>query len=235
MKKIILIDDNRQNQREKYGASFVDNEEFSDCLMHIEKLNDSSDLSFLNDAACVLLHDSFSDFVEGEFKATSQNAKENILDFVQDNDIPYVLFSDGHSPTADWREEYPNIVWGIKKSAFYQNLRDFVESYQQTNQVDVRIIAYGKDVTKHLMFKWYQDIIGGIKTTCAEEPITITDINKVALKQFIEGASPKVGITFNQLMYDIDDGLVTVRNFKDNINRIIDSVQKYGKNISTWK
>ena len=36
MNKIILIDDNKSNQREIYGATFVDNGEFGDCLIHKE-------------------------------------------------------------------------------------------------------------------------------------------------------------------------------------------------------
>ena len=39
MNKIILIDDNKSNQREIYGASFVDDEEYEDCLVHKEHLN----------------------------------------------------------------------------------------------------------------------------------------------------------------------------------------------------
>ena len=66
MKKLVLIDDNIEHQREAYGASFVDNEEYSDCLIHIEKVNSQSDLSFLNDVACVMIHDSLADFIDGK-------------------------------------------------------------------------------------------------------------------------------------------------------------------------
>lgn len=63
MNKIILIDDNKSNQREIYGATFVDNGEFEDCLIHKEELNENSDFSFLDDAACVLLHDSLTEIM----------------------------------------------------------------------------------------------------------------------------------------------------------------------------
>lgn len=46
MNKIVLIDDNKSNQREIYGAAFVDDEEYNDCLIHKEELNENSDLSF---------------------------------------------------------------------------------------------------------------------------------------------------------------------------------------------
>ena len=46
MKKIILIDDNKSNQREIYGATFVDNEEYEDCLVHKEHLNENGWILF---------------------------------------------------------------------------------------------------------------------------------------------------------------------------------------------
>ena len=95
MNKIILIDDNQSNLREIYGASFVDLEEYEDCLFHVEQLNENSDFSFLDDAACVLLHDSFEDYVDGKYVSGSQMARARINDKIKDK-IPYVVFSDGH-------------------------------------------------------------------------------------------------------------------------------------------
>ena len=94
MKKIILIDDNKSNQREIYGATFVDLEEYEDCLFHVEQLNENSDFSFLDDAACVLLHDSFEDYVDGKFVSGSRMAKEFVREKIKANNIPYVVFSD---------------------------------------------------------------------------------------------------------------------------------------------
>jgi len=235
MKKIYLIDDNRDNKREEYGASYVDREEFADCLVHLEKLCADSDFSFLNDAVCVMIHDTFVDYIDNQYQEDSKKSREKILDFVQNKNIPYVCFTDGYSLSANWQEDHPNIIWSIKKSEFYYNLRDFLEAYRKTEVVDVRILAFGQDFLKHLMLKWYQEIISNIKNDNDDAIMTFSDINKTSLQKFIDNSQTKVGITYNQLMSNIDDGIVTIRNFKDNINRIIDGVQKYGKNISVWK
>jgi len=235
MKMIYLIDDNRDNKRDEYGAGYIDQGEFDDCLIHYEKLNIKSDFSFLDNAACVMIHDTFVDYIDNQYKEDSKKAREKILDVVQTKKIPYVCFTDGYSLSANWQEEHPGIVFGIKKSEFYYNLREFLETYRKTDVVDVRIIAFGSDFMKLFMFKWYQNIIGSIQNDDENAIITFEDIDKHSLQKFIKNSEPKVGISFNQLMNDIDDGKVTIRNFKDNVNRIIDGVQKYGKNISVWK
>ena len=78
MKKILLIDDNSKNQREVYDASFVDEEEYSDCLSHVEQVNSQSDLSFLDDVSCVMIHDSLEDYINGEYKSDSHKADDGV-------------------------------------------------------------------------------------------------------------------------------------------------------------
>ena len=116
MNKIVLIDDNKSNQREIYGAAFVDDEEYNDCLIHKEELNENSDFSFLDDAACVLLHDSLADYVDGKYVSGSRMAKESVMEKIKADNIHYVVFSDGHSVIGDWSQTNPNVVRSIKKS-----------------------------------------------------------------------------------------------------------------------
>lgn len=234
-KKIILIDDNSKNQREEYNASFVDNELYSDCLNHFERLNSDSDFSFINNAACVMLHDSLEDYINGKFQADSHKAKEIIEDWYLKNNIPYVLFSDGHSDVADWREDKPNIVYSIKKSKFYHNLRDFLNHYKETSTLDLRIIAYGKDFIKQMMSEWGQSIISGLNNLNDNDILSTSLIDRHALRKFIENAHPKIGLNFKDLMCDIEDEKVTVGQFITNISNIISCVKKYGKNICIWK
>lgn len=235
MKKIILIDDNSKNQRVAYGASYVDEGIFSDILVHVEKLNSQSDLSFLNEASCVMMHDSLEDYVNDEFVSSSHKAKERIEDMIQEMKIPYVLFSDGHAPTAEWREETPTIVYSIKKSEFYRHFKDFIESYQTTGKLDMRIIAYGKDYLKELICKWCQTLIANVTNFEGDKILDLASMDKKSLRLVIENTQPKIGISFDDLMCDIEDECVTVSQFRTNINNVISSVKKYGKNISSWK
>ena len=235
MKKVVLIDDNSKNQRGVYDASFVDDEEYSDCLFHVEKVNSKSDLSFLNDASCVMIHDSLDDYDGGEFKSDSHKAKEKIEEDVQSMDLPYVLFSDGHSMTADWREGIPNVVFSIKKSEFYRHLKPFLDHYRETGEVDLRLIAYGKDFLKQLMSQWCQTIISKLANIPDDEVINTSMIDNRSLRLIIENAQPKIGVSFDDVMCDIEDGHITAGCLRNNINNILSSVKKYGKNISSWK
>ena len=235
MKKILLIDDNSKNQREVYDASFVDDELYSDCLSHIEKVNSQSDLSFLNDVSCVMIHDSLEDYVNGEFKSDSHKAKDRIEEIIQSKDLPYVLFSDGHGMTADWREDMPNVVFSIKKSEFYRHLKFFLDYYRETGKLDMRLIAYGKDFLKQLMSMWCQAFIAKLADTPDDEVIDMSKIDKRSLRLIIDNAQPKIGVSFDNVMCDIEDGNITAGRLRDNINNILSSIKKYGKNISSWK
>ena len=235
MKKILLIDDNSKNQREVYDASFVDEEEYSDCLSHIEQVNSQSDLSFLDDASCVMIHDSLEDYINGEYKSDSHKAKDRIEDIIQSKNLPYVLFSDGHGMTADWREDMPNVVFSIKKSEFYRHLKAFLDNNRETGKLDMRLIAYGKDFLKHLMSLWCQAVISKLGATSDDEVIDTSKIDNRSLRLIIENAQPKVSVSFNDVMCDIEDGNITAGNLRNNINNILSSVKKYGKNISSWK
>lgn len=235
VKKVLLIDDNSKNQREVYDAAFVDEEEYSDCLSHVEQVNSQSDLSFLDEVSCVMIHDSLEDYVDGEFKSDSHKAKDRIEDVIQSKNLPFVLFSDGHGMTADWREDMPNVVFSIKKSEFYRRLKSFLDNYRETGELDMRMIAYGKDFLKDLMSMWCQAFITKLADTPDDEAIDTSKIDKRSLRLIIKNAQPKIGTSFDDVMCDIEDGNITAACLRNNINNILSSVKKYGKNISSWK
>lgn len=235
MKKIYLIDDNSKNQRELYGASFVDDDKYKDLLCHIEKINAQTDLSFIDNAVCVMMHESLEDFIDGEFRKDSHKAEECLEKIIQDSNIPYVLFSDGHAMTAEWREETPYIVYSLKKSEFYRHLEDFIINYIASGNIDMKIIAYGRDITKHLISKWYQSIIVSIAKKGDHDILEIGMFNNKDLRMIIENSLPEIGISFNDLMCKIEDGDVTIGQFRYNLNNVISNFKKYGKNISSWK
>jgi hypothetical protein len=146
-----------------------------------------------------------------------------------------VLFSDGHSMTADWREDMPNVVFSIKKSEFYRHLKPFLDNYRETGKLDMRLIAYGKDFLKQLMTMWCQAFITKLADTPDNEVIDISKIDKRSLRLIIENAQPKIGVSFDDIMCDIEDGNITAGCLRNNINNILSSIKKYGKNISSWK
>ena len=226
MKKIILIDDNKSNQREIYGATFVDNEEYEDCLVHKEHLNENSDFSFLDDAACVLLHDSFEDYVDGKYVSGSQMARARINDKIKDK-IPYVVFSDGHSIIGDWNPSERNVVRSIKKSEFYRNLKGFLDAYRESSHINLRLIAYGSDYEKRELVILLQKVFDELKNINDKEILTFSFIDADLLERFFKKVKHVSSLTYVKLCDSINAGKLTVGKFKAYINSLASHAIKY--------
>lgn len=228
MNKIILIDDNKSNQREIYGASFVDREEYADCLVHEERVNENSDFSFLDDATCILLHDSLADYVDGHYVSSGRMAKEIIMEKIQAYNIPYVIFSDGHSIIGEWSQDKPYVVRSIKKSEFYRNLKGFLDTYRESKSIDLRLIAYGNDFLKRELVYLLQLINDGLINVNDKEILSFTSINTTLLEQFLEKVKHvSNNMTFDKLCDSIKAGKLTVGKFKAYINSLVSHAIRY--------
>ena len=227
MNKIILIDDNKSNQREIYGATFVDNEEYEDCLVHKERLNENSDFSFLADAVCVLLHDSLADCVDGKFVSGSRMAKELVMDKIKTNHIPYVVFSDGHSIIGEWSQSYPNVVKSIKKSEFYRNLKGFLDLYCESGHIDLRLIAYGSDYEKRELIYLLQKIFDNLSNVNDNDSLTLSLVDTDLLERFFEKAKHVSRLTYETLIESINNGKFSIGRFKAYINFLASHAIKY--------
>ena len=226
MNKIILIDDNQSNLREIYGASFVDLEEYEDCLFHVEQLNENSDFSFLDDAACVLLHDSLEDYVDGKYVSGSRKAKELIWNKIKDK-IPYVKFSDGHSIIGDWNPSERNVVRSIKKSEFYRNLKGFLDTYRESSHIDLRLIAYGSDYEKRELVVLLQKVFDELKNVNDKEILTFSFVDTDLLERFFKKVKHVSSLTYEKLCDSINAGKLTVSKFKAYINSLASHAIKY--------
>lgn len=226
MNKIILIDDNQSNLREIYGASFVDLEEYEDCLFHVEQLNENSDFSFLDDAACVLLHDSLEDYVDGKYVSGSRKAKELIWNKIKDK-IPYVKFSDGHSIIGDWNPSERNVVRSIKKSEFYRNLKGFLDVYRESSHIDLRLIAYGSDYEKRELVILLQKVFNQLKNVNDKEILTFSFVDTDLLERFFKKVKHVSSLTYEKLCDSINAGKLTVGKFKAYINSLASHAIKY--------
>ena len=226
MSKIILIDDNQSNLREIYGASFVDLEEYEDCLFHVEQLNENSDFSFLDDAACVLLHDSLEDYVDGKYVSGSRKAKELIWNKIKDK-IPFVKFSDGHSIIGDWNPSEPNVVRSIKKSEFYRNLKEFLDAYRESSHIDLRLIAYGSDYEKRELVVLLQKVFDELKNVNDKEILTFSLVDTDLLERFFKKVKHVSSLTYEKLCDSINAGKLTVGKFKAYINSLASHAIKY--------
>jgi hypothetical protein len=114
-------------------------------------------------------------------------------------------------------------------------LKSFLDHYRETEEIDLRLIAYGKDFLKQMMSRWCQAVISKLADTPDDEVIDTAKIDNRSLRLIVENARPKIGVSFDDVMCDIEDGNITAGCLRNNINRILSSVKKYGKNISSWK
>lgn len=239
MKKLYLIDDDSKNQRTSYGASFVNDGVYADILCHIEKVNEDFDLCGVSEAACLMVHESLEDYVDGHFLPTSHIAQDNLIHFADTNSIPYVCFSDGHEKIGDF-DSSGNIV-ALKKSEFYGRLKHFLDFYRDKGTIDLRLLAYGKNYKKHEFERWIKSLYLKISRKQSTDRLTLSDVmpkdnhEPQYLKNIIDGAQPAVGIDYNDLLDAIEDDDLTVGEFKRNINHIFNSISKYGTNTHTWK
>lgn len=227
MNKIILIDDNKSNQREFYGAAFVDNDYYKECLIHKEKLNENSDFSFLENAECVLLHDSLADYVEGQYVSSSRMAREAIMEKIKTNNIPYVLFSDGHSVIGDWNQTNPNVVRSIKKSEFYRNLEGFIKTFRETGVIDLRIIAYGSSFEERELIYLLQQIFDELNKYNDKDILTLSFTNLDLLERFYDKIKLVSHISYEKLCGSIKAGKLTVGMYKAFINSLASHAIKY--------
>lgn len=244
---IYLIDDNQHNQRfNNYNITFIEEGTFDGYLTSIEKLeaknsiSDTSHLEFLKNADCIFLHSTTEDydkdkgFLSGSTK-NAKNIKEEIAKWGEL--IPLVLFSNTLSMNeVEYSyESNPNYISSIKKNLFYERLYDFMEYYKNTNKVELRIIAWGKNFIREEISKLAIEILQALDSKKASDILLLSDLSKVlkSLKSFIELSFSSENL--NEILNDIEDNPLEVKGFKKKINQITESFSKYGKNIYSWK
>lgn len=234
MKKIFLIDDNEDGNRLKYGAGYVDEGVYQDVLKSIDKLSPKDSLDFINDSACILLHKSFNDFFNGVYHDGSQKVKTSIMNHpLVGRTIPVVLFSDGDTnDLGDYRE---NAILSLSKRAFYRRLEDFVLHYQDTHEIDLKILAYGPNYISYLVNRYATLLFSKIQDLQNNEKLPATKVHCEEMAQIVALSQPSIGKIYKDIILDLVTNPITVQEFKNRINNILESIQDYGKNITTWK
>lgn len=242
---IYLIDDNQNNQRlNEYQISFIEENVYSDYLTNIEKLEKlggASDISHLNfltkNAKCILLHSTIEDvdlkgnYIEG---ATTNSIK--IKEVISDDGkkIPLVLFSNRMEQLADFDyDANPNFIRSIKKNVFYMRLWNFVENYKTTGEIELRIIAYGKNFLASETRKLANSLLEPIALKSSNTLLKLTDIkNQRSFKIFISDSFPS--LNWKEVLFDLEDNPITIEQFRSKIDKVTESINKYGKNIYSW-
>lgn len=239
MKKIVLIDDNGDGSRQRYGGSLVDDGVYQDILINIDKINAESNMDFLQSAACILMHKTLRDYYDGQFHEDSQKVK-NIIRFKYPeigSNIPLVLFSDGDDlyDIGDYNPKSPNIIHSLSKKAFYNRLDDFVNYYRNTEKIELRILAYGKDFSTILAERLSTSLFTRLVGFDENDILPAVKIHCDEMRQFVELSQPGIGKSYNEILTRIQLFPTTVCEFKNQINNILENFQDYGKNYYCWK
>lgn len=241
---IYLIDDNQNWHRENIGINFVNDEVYADVLMTIEKiekraLSDLSHLDYLKEADCILLHYSTEDYdFDNEFfiSGSRTNVVKIVESIAEEGDkIPLVLFSNGMGePIVDDKDNI-RFIREINKNVFYSHLFDFIEHYKKSGKIELRIVAWGKNyVSKEIsaLGVLLLDKLAYLKGDDKFDIKFCADIQS-ELQRFIELSLTKDDISV--ILEDLKNNPVTINEFREKINLIIESFLKYGKNIYPWK
>lgn len=234
-KKIYLIDDNKDGNREQYGGYF-DNSIFSDVFCEISKISLSDDLSFIDNAACILIHNTLNDYYDGGFHEDSQKVVAKVRGWSGMGDtIPVVYFSDGFtSDRGEYNPDTPNVIYCISKRAFYSRLESFVANYKQTGHIELRLLAFGKNYEKEVVERAVTEVYKRLQEYTDTDTLDVTLIACPEMEQIVELSQPALGVDYVGLINSLQITPITIEEFKDKINFILESFIDYGKNYYSW-
>jgi hypothetical protein len=207
-------------------------------LEKCEKVGDISHLAFLEDAKCILLHTTTEDWnaEKGFLSGSTSNVEKIRADIADCGDkIPLVLFSNGMGEPVYSYKEKPNIIWGIKKNILYEHLYDFVEHYKDRNEIELRILAWGRNFRAKEISLLANDFLETIVLLNGIETFEISKLSdkQQVFKTFIEISISDVN--YQDILNNLENNPINIAEFRNKLNLIIESFLKYGKNIYPWK
>lgn len=232
---IYLIDDNQYEQNKLSDIK-------SETLRIISKIPKRGNydylnhLNYLNNANCILLHDGTEDVDNnGNFINGSHT---NVLKIKEDickngKKIPLVIFSLGMSEEAEFNpEKTPNCIYAINKKIFYRRLGKFLDKYTQTGQVDLNLIAYGENAELHKLRLLSDEILKKISGLDTHKELSLSNVPIDKLRRYLEILLPQR--KYNDILNQIEDEKITIKDYKEKINSFFNSYKNYGKNIYDW-
>ncbi len=221
---IYLIDDSKL---EDFNAYYVFDDKYKNILTIVRNISDFSKVvDMLSNACCIMVHNTF---------CGSQNVKNECSRIARYGErIPLIVFSAGDSENAVVSTT-TNAIMSLRKGVFYNRLRLFLDSYIKDRIINLKLIAYGKDYVKVEIRNLSKHILSAV---AGEEGVmNVFSLAKIAkdTKKLVTLSSPKIGVSYEDLMKKLKSTPTTFACFRNNINNIVISFEQYGKNIYTWK
>ena len=228
---IYLFDDTS----DLYISKYINILEFTDVLVHISgisgrevKLMEPS----LRNAEWIFIHKSFKDS-EGGPREVYDYVVNDIADY--GDEVPLILFSDEDRPEPQIDRDYKNLIEAYKKSVFYSRLSSFLENRRMSGETKIDLLLYGAGVEIDKVAESGTRILTANRTKDDDDIIRLEDFSAADMMYVINSARPNIEIEYATLMQLIEQGRISARTLRRNINGIIESFIVYGTNIHHWE
>lgn len=228
---IYLFDDTS----DLYISKYINTLEFTDVLVHISavsgrevKLMEPS----LRGAEWIFIHKSFKDS-EGGPREVYDYVVNDIADY--GDEVPLILFSDEDRPEPQIDRDYKNLIEAYKKSVFYSRLSSFLENRRSLGEAKIDLLLYGAGVEVEKVTESGGRILTSNRTKADNDIISLDDFSAADMMYVINSARPNIEMEYATLMQLIEQGRISARTLRRNINGIIESFIVYGTNIHHWE
>lgn len=228
---IYLFDDTS----DLYISKYINTLEFTDVLVHVSavsgrevKLMEPS----LRGAEWIFIHKSFKDS-EGGPREVYDYVVNDIADY--GDEVPLILFSDEDRPEPQIDRDYKNLIEAYKKSVFYSRLSSFLENRRSLGEAKIDLLLYGAGVEVEKVTESGGRILTSNRTKADNDIISLDDFSAADMMYVINSARPNIEMEYATLMQLVEQGRISARTLRRNINGIIESFIVYGTNIHHWE
>ena len=228
---IYLFDDTS----DLYISKYINTLEFTDVLVHVSavsgrevKLMEPS----LRNAEWIFIHKSFKDS-EGGPREVYDYVVNDIADY--GDEVPLILFSDEDRPEPQIDRDYKNLIEAYKKSVFYSRLSSFLENRRSLGEAKIDLLLYGAGVEVEKVTESGGRILTSNRTKADNDIISLDDFSAADMMYVINSARPNIEMEYATLTQLIEQGRISARTLRRNINGIIESFIVYGTNIHHWE
>ena len=233
---IFLIDDNLEKQQQnKYKAMYLFDGRFDAFLERIYIFETKEKFEAIKSklvlAKAILLHNTFSD-TDGNGKQSekSTHIRDKIERLAQDYTIPLVLFS-GKYKNEEVRfdnDVFPKLV-EIEKDTFYENLYFFLENVINKGEIELKIIAYGKQYELEQMLKYHKEVLLSLSKIDKQRIFTPSMVDLQSLRHFYMFSKVNLRTDFDSHLENIEDREISVLDFINETEKIKNrAINKYG-------
>jgi hypothetical protein len=228
---IYLFDDTKQS----YISDKINLLEYTDVIEHVSQasLNDVLQMEpALLNAEWIFIHKSFKDS-DGGLRKVFEKVSYDIAN--DGDDVPLLWFSDEDLANPHIDEDCDNFIDGYKKSVFYSRLSKFLEDRRQTGHSKIELLLYGEGQAQLTPVVAAENLLNDLRDKDNNELVSLAELSSSDLMHLVNTSRPQIGIEYLTIVKKIENGEMTVKEFRENIRSIAESYIVYGTNIHNWK